>query len=133
MTRFRERIQKHKVLAWILTLAYIVFQGCFSFPFSNELFPLTGSKAVILLIGYGLIGFCFAGILLKKKGLIVWLLSLIFTGIGLLCRYALEYGEVSNTMNFIPQSILSYLIVVPLYCTVAYWCIHMLDGKKQSS
>ena len=132
MTRFRERMQNHKVLAWSLTLAYIVFQGCFSFPFSNELFPLTGSKAVILLIGYGLIGFCFAGMLTKKKELIVWLLSLIFTGIGLLCRYALEYGEVSNTIHFIPQSILLYLIIVPPYCAATYWCFHKLDGKQGS-
>ena len=98
-------MQNHKVLAWSLTLAYIVFQGCFSFPFSNELFPLTGSKAVILLIGYGLIGFCFAGMAPKAKGPIVLFLSLPFTVDGLLCRYALEFGYVSNTITVITYRI----------------------------
>ena len=35
---------------------------------------------------------------------------------GLVCRYFLEFGEVSNTYNFTLFNIVSYLVLVPAIC-----------------
>lgn len=124
MDKLRENLQKHKLVAWIVVLGYIAFSGCFAFPFSNELFPFDLQKGFMITASYGMIGMCFAGLLEKSKSLIVLALSLLFTIIGLGLRYLLEYGEVSNTINFIPVNIALFVIIVPIYCTVVYWCIY---------
>lgn len=127
MTNLRRNLRKHKYITWVILLGYLAFMGCFSFPFGNELFPFDISKGVILVTGYGIIGMCFAGILDKGKEVIVAVLLVIFTVTGLLCRYILEYGEVSNTMNFTLANIFSFLIIIPLYCTAVYWAIYKYE------
>ena len=39
---------------------------------------------------------------------------------GLLVRYLLEYGEVSNTRNFTAENVLFFLLTVPAGMTAAY-------------
>ncbi len=45
---------------------------------------------------------------------------LLITAVGLVCRYLLEFGEVSNTLNFTTVNIISYMIVVPIICLASY-------------
>lgn len=123
MSELRRNVQKHKRLLWVMVLAYTAFNGCFVFPFSNELFPFDFSKALLVVVGYGMIGILYAGLLEKGKGIPVLLLTVLFTLIGLMGRYFLEFGEVSNSMNFIPLNIVLYLTIVPFYCTMVYWAI----------
>lgn len=129
MTKFRENLHTHKTIAWSIVLAYVVFLGCFAFPLSSREVPFDYSKAVIVSVGYGILGMYFAGLLEKHKSRIVLVLTAGLSVIGLLCRYALEYGEVSNTMNFTAQNIATFLVAMPLYCTVVYWCIYRFEGK----
>ena len=76
---------------------------------------------------------CFAGLLDKQKEVRVFLMSFGFTGVGMVCRFILEYGEVSNAMNFTPLNIFLYLVVVPLYCTAIYWGINKWEsGQKEA-
>lgn len=125
----RENIQKHKTFTWVILLSYIVLNGCFGFPFSNELFPFDYEKGLMLIVGYGMIGTCFAGLLNRSKSFRVFVLTFFFTAVGMICRYLLEYGEVSNTMNFIPINIILFITVIPVYCMTVYWSIYKLETK----
>lgn len=125
----QEKIQKHKKVTWVFVLSYIVFNGCFLYPFSNELFPFDYNKGLTIVIGYGFVGLCFALLSDKIKLVRVFTLTFLFTILGMICRYFLEYGEVSNTRNFIPVSIILFIIIIPIICTTIYWVIYKSISK----
>lgn len=129
MNELREHIKKHKTITWIVVMSYIIYNGCFAFPFSNELLPFDYSKGLMIITCYGIIGICFTGLLVNRREIVVLAVTLFFTIIGLICRYFLEFGEVSNTMNFIPINIILYLVIVPIYCTLVYSLICKLSTK----
>lgn len=133
MNEFRLKTQKHERLIWVIVLGYIAFFGCVGFPFSNEMFPFDFSKAIQVMFSYGLIGILYVGLFDQGKEVSVLVLTLIFTLIGLIGRYLLEFGEESNTMNFIPINIVLYLVIVPIYCTLVYWGIWKWYAKKSMS
>ena len=91
------------------------------FPFFNELFHLEQKEILSFLVAYGIIGIGLATIFKTNKSAIVFLLTLIFTLIGMFGRYFMEYGEFSNTINFTSLNIFLYIIIVPTYCTIIYW------------
>ena len=120
MNKFRLYLENHPKIPKMFILGYIVFAGCVIFPFGNERFPFDFMKAYLVIASYGIIGLGFAGIYGINKEKSVYIASLILTGLGMICRYFLEYGEVSNTMNFTPFNIISYLVVIPIFTVVAY-------------
>lgn len=77
-------------------------------------------KAYLVAASYGIIGLGFAGIYGIHKEKFVYIASLILTVLGMICRYILEYEEVSNTMNFTQFNIISYLVVIPIFIVIAY-------------
>lgn len=120
MVRFRAYLLAHPAVVKGLILGYVVFAGCFTFPFGNKEFPLDLTKAYLVLVGYGVIGLGFAGIYGVGKERFVGGITLLLTVAGLLCRFLLEYGEVSNVMNFTPWNVILYLVLVPLYTLLTY-------------
>ena len=110
-------------IAKYLILGYIVFAGCFTFPFGNEMFPLDFSKAYDIAASYGIIALGFAGVFGAHKVKFVYGSSLILTIVGLFLRFLLEYGEVSNTMNFTQLNVVSYLVIIPVFVTGAYYIL----------
>ncbi len=102
-------------------LIYISFNGCFMFPFFNELFPLEQKEIISFLIAYGIIGIGLSKVFKTNKSAVVFFLTLLFTLIGMIIRYFIEYGEFSNTINFTSLNIFLYIIIVPTYCTIIYW------------
>lgn len=77
-------------------------------------------KAYLVLISYGIIGVGLGEIYGKNKYKFIYILSLILTTLGMIFRYVIEYGEVSNTMNFVSLSIISYLLIIPIFITGVY-------------
>jgi len=120
MNRFRLYLQNHLQIPKILILVYIIFAGCVVFPFRNERFHFDFMRAYLVIASYGIIGLGFAGIYGIHKEKFVYVVSLILTGFGMICRYILEYGEVSNTMNFTSFNTISYLAVIPIFTVSAY-------------
>ncbi len=114
-----------------LLLGYIVFAGCFTFPISSAPFPLAFSKAYCLIVGYGVIGLGFAGVYGPEQEKRVYLQTLVLTVLGLVCRYFLEFGEVSNTYNFTPFNIILYLALMPLWTLIAYALLSRKVLRKQ--
>lgn len=127
MDKIRLYLQNHPKISKLFILGYIVFAGCFVFPFRNERFPFDFTQAYSVIACYGIIGLGIAGVYGIRKEKFVYITSLILTGLGMICRYFLEYGEVSNIMNFTPFNIISYLAVIPIITVIAYhFCIKYL-------
>jgi len=114
--------EKHIKIMRIIILCYIVFAGCFTFPIRSEgKYFLDFMKLYLLVASYGIIGTSLAGLFGKNKGRLVYTVTLAFTVIGLVCRYMLEFGEVSNTYNFTPENIIEYLLIVPIAVLIVYF------------
>lgn len=120
MNKYRLYLQNHPLIPKVFILGYIVFAGCFIFPFGNKSFPFDYMKAYLVIASYGIIGLGFAGIFGIHKEKFVYTASFILTVLGMICRYVLEYGEVSNTMNFTQFNIISYIAVIPVFTVAAY-------------
>ena len=74
----------------------------------------------MLAASYGVIALAFAGIWGPDRERKVYIVTFILTVIGMLCRYLLEFGEVSNTYNFTLFNIVSYLVIIPIGTTIFY-------------
>lgn len=113
-------LRRHPGFAKFILLAYIVFAGCFVFPIGSNPYPFNLSKLYLLTASYGIIGLGFAGLYGDSKEKFVYPATLVLTIAGMLCRYLIEYGEVSNTYNFTTVNVISYLVMIPLFTVAAY-------------
>ena len=111
----KDKILEHRKFFSIIDDIFLIFIGCFAFPvynFSNEAPEISRwINVFVALTAYYEIGLV-QGVLFESKGLgksIYTTLSM--TLLGLLCRFYLEYGEVSNTWNFIWPNITLHLFV----------------------
>lgn len=120
MKRFQEYLQQHPRAVKYFILGYVVFAGCFTFPLWSEKFPLDFMKVYLIVGTYGIIALALAAIYGAKQEKKVWFFTFLLTAIGLLCRFFLEFGEVSNTYNFTFFNVICYLLGIPLFTTVAY-------------
>jgi hypothetical protein len=112
--------QKQPFIMKLFLFGYIAFAGCFMFPIQSEPFPLDVGNLYSLLLAYGIIGLGFAGLYGKKREKQVYFLTLPLTLTGMICRYLLEFGEVSNTYNFTLFNIITYAVILPVYTVIAY-------------
>lgn len=129
MGKLYDSINKKKKTFWIITLVYIVFYGCFMFPLLNvmtKMKTIDYSFLFLIVVGYIMIALILNG-LLKAMPIKVFLLTLFFTAIGMGCRYALELGEVSNTVNFTYFNTSIFLITIPLFVMLAYLIISKIE------
>lgn len=124
-------LRQHPVVVKIFLLGYVVFAGCFVFPFGSEPFPLDFTKLYLIVLSYGMIGLGLAGVYGAAKERLVYPRVLFLTILGMICRYILEYGEVSNTYNFTMLNIISYMAIVPTFIVIAYhYAMKYLIAKK---
>ncbi|MBR5122168.1 MAG: hypothetical protein IKU91_01285 [Anaerotignum sp.] len=104
-----------------------IFLTCFNFPLWSERFPLKWHDVFTFVSTYGIIATAFHGIYGEDRGPGLYPKMIIFTVIGMLCRYFLEFGEVSNTYNFTVFNIVVYLFIVPIFTLLFY---EFLDKVK---
>lgn len=134
MEQFGAYIQKHKLFSYILGLGIIVFMTCFGFPIINlnKKWPLslTATKIHVVLAGALFSSEILAGLFPKKKLAFIVLVASAAVGIGLLYRYLLEFGEVSNTYNFtLPNTLLH--VGIFLAVTELTWLYAVRKEQKQ--
>ena len=89
---------------------------------------LTATKIYVVLGSALFSGGILAGLFPKKKLSFIILITSITVGLGLLCRYLLEFGEASNIYNFtIPNTLLHVGVFLAL--TGLTW-IYAIFRKK---
>ena len=62
----------------------------------------------MIIVSYGILVTLFASLLGRNKTIHVYSISLLFTTLGMILRYIIEYGEYSNTINFTHINIIMY-------------------------
>ena len=106
-------LRKHPVFTRTLVLGYTAFLCCL-------FFPLGSSPPLHRVILFGLMVLCLVEAYGPGRERGVFFRVLAAAAAGLLGRYLLEYGEVSNTRNFTAENVLFFLLTVPAGMTAAY-------------
>jgi len=114
-------------LIWI----FWIFLTCFSFPLWSERFPLKWSNIFTFVSTYGIIAAGLYAVYGEDRGPSLYPKMVFFTVIGMICRYFLEFGEVSNTYNFTLFNIVVYLFVVPVFTLLFYEFMDKAKYKKE--
>ena len=124
MEGFKIIYQKHKKLFLCLVIIMPIFFGCFTFPFWNLTHRAHGGISVInvfvFVTAYYDIGLVEAIAFHKKSFIFILGYNFIMSCAGLVCRYVLEFGEVSNTYNFTWPNILVHLTLVVLISSLTF-------------
>ena len=124
MKNLRTSIRKHKKLFCVLGLIFIVCMECCVFPVGSLL--LGGNWISIFINFYSAIiiskciGEIEAILFPKATWLLILLLNFGITIMGMLARYLLEYGEVSNTYNFTPKNMVVHIVIM-LLLNMMFW------------
>ena len=100
--------------------AFWIFLTCFGFPLWSERFPLEWHDIFTFISTFGFLGVGLYGVYGEDRGPSLYPRMVLFTVIGMGCRYFLEFGEVSNTYNFTLFNIVVYLLIVPVFTLLAY-------------
>jgi len=129
-TRLYTFLQTHRKIGIALFGVIAVFFGCFCFPFinltkisSDAQKQISTINLFLCLVAYAEVG-QLSGYLFSKKRIGVINAAHIIA--GMICRYFLEFGEVSNTYNFTLPNIAIHIVVISCICICGY-----LHAKKQ--
>lgn len=105
----------HKKGCFLFLCIFLVFLGCFSFPAINltKHFPpqISLLNLFVVLFGYYEMGQMAAAVFAQKVCRKSVLLTLIMTLTGFICRFFLEFGEVSNSYNFTLPNVAVHLFL----------------------
>lgn len=124
MENFKKRIAEHKMLAAVMVLGFIVFINCFGFPIYN--FEKTWSPVITIeyllipILSCGYIGGGLAFLFPQKRYISVLALLILLMSVGMVCRFLLEFGEVSNTYNFTLPNILFHIFTVGILSSLSW-------------
>jgi len=126
-------LQSHRKIGITLFWVVAIFFGCFCFPFINFTKILSDTQKQIsiinlflCLVAYAEVGLLSGYIFDKKKIGIVLVINVAHIITGMICRYFLEFGEVSNIYNFTLPNIAIHIVAILCICICGY-----LHAKKQ--
>ena len=126
-------LQSHRKIGITLFWVIAIFFGCFCFPFVNITNVLSDAQKQIsiinlftCLVAYAEVGLLSGYIFTKKKIGVVLLINATHIIAGMIGRYFLEFGEVSNTYNFTLPNIAIHIVAISCICICGY-----LHAKKQ--
>ena len=127
-------LQSHRKIAITLFWVIGIFFGCFCFPFINITKVLGDAEKQIsiinlftCLVAYAELGLLSGYLFDKKKIGVVLLINVVHIIVGMICRYFLEFGEVSNTYNFTLPNVVIHIVAILCICICSY-----LHAKKQT-
>jgi len=126
MSKFQTYFQNHPKLRKAAFFVNVILVGGILFPFGNSLIPFS-----LWIVGFIIASAGFITIYGKNKEGLVYITSLILTGLGLIFRYFLEYGEVLSSRSFTMFNIVSYLVVMPIITVIAYYLLIKYGMKKK--
>ena len=110
---------------------FVVFFACFNFPISSERFPAEWHDYISFISCYAMVALCLYAAYGEDRGPFLFPRLVLFTAFGLLCRYLMEFGEVSNTYNFTLFNIVVYLFAAPVVTLLVYEFSDKAKYKKE--
>ena len=131
MKNIRTSIREHKKLFCIMGLVFVVCLECCVFPVGSS---TLGGNSITIFINFATavaIGKCVSEIEAIMFPEVSWLpillLNLGITIMGMVVRYFLEYGEVSNTYHFTFKKIVVHVVIM-LLLNMLFW----MQAKRRS-
>ena len=124
MKNLQTYVNEYKKLFTIIGLIFIICLECCVFPVGN--FTYGGNITISLINLAAAIGICKclgeieAMLLPKVRWVLVLILNLGVTIMGMVARYFLEYGEVSNTYNFPLKNVVVHTMIM-LLLSMTFW------------
>lgn len=113
MGKVREWMQRNKAMSFMCSFGFIVLINCCGFPLYNLNkewpFMLTAVKFYLVLTSAWATGGILYSLFPKKNATFILMMATVLPSVGLICRYFLEFGEVSNTYNFTLPNIILHL------------------------
>ena len=126
-------LHSHRKIGLAIFWIAAIFFACFCFPFINLTKVLSDTQKQIsiinlftCLVAYAEVGLLSGCLFYKKKTIIVLLINAAHIIVGMICRYFLEFGEVSNTYNFTLPNIAIHVVAISCVCLCGY-----LHAKKR--
>lgn len=119
LTAWAKKQQKVGVMKWIIW-GFWIFLTCFGFPLWSKQMPLKWADIFTFISTYGILALGLYGVYGEDRGPFLFPRMMVVTVIGMICRYFLEFGEVSNTYNFTLLNIVVYLFAAPVYGLLVY-------------
>lgn len=126
-------LQSHRKFGITLFWVIAIFFGCFTFPFVNLTKILSDTQKqisiinlFICIVAYAEVGLLSGYLFHKKKIIFVILINVAHILLGMIARYFLEFGEVSNTYNFTLPNVAVHIVATSCICICGY-----LHVKKQ--
>jgi len=120
-------LQSHKKTGITIFWIVAIFFGCFCFPLVNFTKTLSDMQKqisvwniFICLLAYVEVGLLSGYLFEKKKKGALLLINATHIIAGMICRYFLEFGEVSNTYNFTFPNIVFHIIIISCVCLCSY-------------
>ena len=99
---------------------FVVFFGCFNFPIGSEKFPAEWHDYIRFFYCYAMAALGLHAMYGEDRGPFLFPRLILFTALGMVCRYLLEFGEYSNTYNFTLFNIVVYLFAAPVVTLLVY-------------
>lgn len=131
MKDIRTAVIKHKKVVCILGLIFVIILECCVFPVGSITHTKWFTIGIINIITAVVICKCVgemeAALFPKATWIVISLLNMGITIMGMVSRYFLEYGEVSNTYNFTPKKIVIHMIIMLLLSNM-FW----MQGKRST-
>lgn len=121
-------VSDHKKGFAVFVALFTVFIGCFGFPIYN--FSPNAPQisrwinVFVCIAAYYEIGNIQAALYKSKQWRKASAHILLMTLLGLLCRCLLEFGEVSNSYNFILPNVLLHLIAAVCISGLSFSLVH---------
>lgn len=133
MKNLKKLSTEHKTFATVIVLGFIVCINCFGFPVYN--FEKTWSPVITItyllipILSCGYIGRGLAFLFPQKRYIFVLVLLLSLMSIGMVCRFLLEFGEVSNTYNFTLPNIVFHIFIVGIFSSLSWLRVKKYNEK----
>ena len=135
MEGWKDYINRHKKIAYIIGLLFAVFFGGCTFPAINFTHQIQLTLAFINIWAAIWVYVCigqFEAVVFENSSLVkIIFLNLGIVGLGMLCRYLLEFGEVSNTYNFTLLNSAYHIFFTVLLATVRYRGVKKKNGEQK--
>ena len=134
MKDLRTYVSEHKKMFGIAGFVFIVCLECCTFPVGRITFGgdmTIGIVNFVCAIGIAkCVGEIEVAIFSKVNWILILFLNIGITIMGMIARYFLEYGEVSNTYNFTPKNIVIHTIIM-LLLSMMFWV--ETNGKGEAT
>lgn len=131
MTKIQMFVDEHKKILCTIGLLFIIGLECCVFPVGNLLLGggiTIGIINIATAIGIGkCVGEIEAAMFPKTTWIGILILNFVITIMGMVARYFLEYGEVSNTYNFTLKNMIVHIVIM-LFLSMIFW----MQTKRKS-